>query len=91
MLKLTADCDLMFRYWPPECVVYNVSNSSSHVLDTSTAEFLEKIQQCEMYEKEVQEFFAKKFVNSNAEEIERHVDDVVANLQKTNLLKVTLI
>lgn len=91
MLKIHVDGELLFRYWPPECVVYNISTSSSHVLDILTAEFLEKIQNSAMTKTEVHVFFVNKFVNYNDEEIERHINDLVSNLQKIYLIKVTYI
>jgi PqqD family protein of HPr-rel-A system len=87
MLKIHVDGELMFRYWPPECVVYNVSSGSSHVLDTLTAELLEGIQKTAMSNTEVHAFFVNKFVNYDDKEIEQHIDDMVSNLQKIFLIK----
>lgn len=89
MLKISIEGELLFRFWSPEYVVYNVSTSNSHVLDSITADFLLEVQKNALTKTEANTFFANRLVNNSVQQIENHVDNIISDLQKIYLIKVT--
>jgi PqqD family protein of HPr-rel-A system len=86
--RITQGCELSWRSWNDEYVVYNSGSGDTHLLDLLSAEILRKIEEAPASARELENWIAGKAAADSPPEISGYVANVLLQLHSLALIEI---
>lgn len=85
--RITQGCELRWRSWNDEYVVYNSGSGDTHLLDLLSAEILEKIEEVPASSRALEDWVAGRVAADSIPEISGYVSDLLLQLHSLALIE----
>lgn len=85
--RITQGCELCWRSWNEEFVVYNSGSGDTHLLDLLSAEILKKIEEAPVSSKALEEWVAGEVAADSIPEISGYVSKLLLQLHSLALIE----
>jgi PqqD family protein of HPr-rel-A system len=84
---VTTGCDLLWRFWDGEYVVFNTGSGDTHVLDAFSGEVLKSLQQCPATASEIAGRLGNAFAFKVEDVPAERLDQVLAEFHTLGLIE----
>jgi PqqD family protein of HPr-rel-A system len=85
--RITQGCELCWRSWNDEYVVYNSGSGDTHLLDLLSAEILKKIEEAPASSRALEDWVAGKVAVDSIPQISDYVSNLLLQLHSLALIE----